>query len=356
MNMAIAGEVVSGFAFGVQPLLHAVMSEVVPRRWRPYGQAVSTVSSGLGGLAGLLLAGVTTRNGNHAGFRNFSHATTGLYAISATLCFFLYKPPVRISQMGLTNREKLRKLDWVGYSLLCSGLVVFSMGLSWSQNPYTWTDPHVLATFLIGLTLIACLAVYETKFKKDGMFHHGLFSKGGWNIVIALECIFIDGIAYIAMNSYFSFEVSVVYEMDPLRANLRYGMGYVACTIVACLAGAFCSATKTVRLPIIFAFSIMTVFFICMATATTGSSSSKLVWLFALFFGVGLGISLGAVMSVAQLSTPKELLTITTGLMISVRAFGGSVALAFCTLIRSLMNPHPLIIHRQCNLPGQDGR
>lgn len=330
INMAIAGEVVSGVAFGVQPLLHAIMSEVVPRQWRPYGQAVSTVSSGLGGLTGLLLAGVMTRNGYHEGFRNFSHTTTGLYAISVILCYFAYTPPVRLSQMGLSNWEKLCKLDWIGYILFFSGLVTFSMGLSWSMNPFSWTDAHVTATLVIGLALMACTAIYETRFKKDGMFHHGLFSKG-WNFVLALECVFIDGVAYIAMNSYFSFQVNVLYEPDPLRANIRYGVGYIVCTIVACIGGFFCATTKTVRIPIMFAFSLMTVFFICMATTTTGSSTA--VWVYPIFFGAGIGISLGPLMSVAQLCTPKELLTITTGLMISIRAFGGSIALAFCTLI-----------------------
>lgn len=330
MNMAIAGETISGLAFGVQALLHAVMSEVLPRKWRPYAQASATVSGSLGGVVGLLVGGAMTRNGDAEGFRNFWYMATALYAVSTVLCFFLYNPPVRSSQLGLTNAEKLQQLDWVGYMFLTSGLVALCMGLSWSQNPYGWSDSHVLAPFLIGLALIAGLIFYETKFKEDGMFHHKLFNAHRWNFSIALWCIFVDGISFFAANSYFSLEVSILYESDPLLSTFRFSISFIMSSITASLVGAYCSQTKTVRLPAIFAFSLMTAFFICMATATQGSSTPS--WGYAVLFGIALGSSVCSVLALSQLSTPKDLLTITTGLMISIRSFGGSIGLAICKL------------------------
>jgi len=38
-----------------------------------------------------------------------------------------------------------------------------------------WTNAHVLATFLVGSSIIVALIVYEKWFKKDGLFHHDLF-------------------------------------------------------------------------------------------------------------------------------------------------------------------------------------
>lgn len=327
MNMAIAGEVVTGISYGAQPLLHAVASEVLPRRYRPYAQAADNVAAALGGLVALLVGGAMTRNGNHAGFRNYWYMSTALYALATILCAVLYNPPPQKSQIGLTNGEKLQKLDWIGYFLFTSGLVLFSIGLSWSQNPYEWTNAHILAPFLIGVALIVCLTVYETKFKKDGMFHHDLFANG-WNFVIALVCVFVEGISFFAANNYFAFEVSVLYETDPLRTGIRYGINFIMYALSAVLAGAFCSSTKKVRIPTVIAFCFMIIFFICMATATP--SSSNPVWGYPVFLGIGLGIALCALLTIAQLSTPPELIAITSGLMIGVRSFGGSVGLAIC--------------------------
>ncbi len=276
-----------------------------------------------------------------------------LYAFATALCAILYRPPPRESQLGLTHGEKLRKLDWVGYFLFTSGLVLFSMGLSWSQNPYGWSNAHILAPFIIGIALIACLAVYETMFKKDGMFHHGLF-QNGWNFVIALVCVFVEGLSFFAANNYFAFEVSVLYETDPLRTGIRYGVNFILYAISAILAGAFCSSTKKVRIPTVVAFCFMIIFFICMATATPGSSDP--VWGYPVFLGIGLGIALCALLTVAQLSTPPELISITSGLMIGVRSLGGSIGLAICksSVQETITGTVILIISpRQCNFLWQ---
>lgn len=45
MEMLIAGFAVTGTAFGAQPLLHTVASEVLPRRWRSWGQACVSIKS-----------------------------------------------------------------------------------------------------------------------------------------------------------------------------------------------------------------------------------------------------------------------------------------------------------------------
>jgi len=136
MNMAIAGQCVSGLSYGVQPLLHAVTSEVLPRKYRPFAQAADNVAVALGGLVGLLVGGAMTRNGHPEGFRNYWYFCTAVYAIASLLCLVFYNPPPLPTQLGLTQLEKLQKLDWIGYFFLTAGLVLFCVGLSWSQNPY----------------------------------------------------------------------------------------------------------------------------------------------------------------------------------------------------------------------------
>lgn len=43
MGMVIGGFCIVGTAFGAQPLLHAVASEVLPRRWRSWAQAAVSI-------------------------------------------------------------------------------------------------------------------------------------------------------------------------------------------------------------------------------------------------------------------------------------------------------------------------
>jgi hypothetical protein len=327
MSMAIAGFTIIGIAFGAQPLLHTVASEVLPRRWRSWAQAAVMISNAWALLTGLVVGGALNRHGDPNGFRNHFYISMGLFALSAGLCTLSYQPLPSQLQLTLSFKEKIGQLDWVGYALLASSLVLFCIGLSWSQNPYPWSDPHVSATFAVGLALALGLILYEGKFKKDGMFHHGLF-KSNRNFTISLTCVFCEGIAFFAANVYFAFQVSVLYETDSLIVGVRFGIAFIATTFASLCTGLYCAITKKIRGVIFLAFVIFTVFFVCMATTNKGTS--KAVWGYPILMGWALGMTLIALVTVAQLSTPPELISIASGLVISVRSLGGTIGIAIC--------------------------
>lgn len=69
-----------------------------------------------------------------------------------------------------------------------------------------------------------------------------------------------------------------------------------------------------------------------MATANKNTPEAN-IWAYPLFLGAGLGIALTALMVAAQFSTLPELIAIASGLMIAVRALGGTVGLAIYNAI-----------------------
>ncbi|KAB5515524.1 major facilitator superfamily domain-containing protein [Coniochaeta sp. 2T2.1] len=286
MSMIIAGFSVIGIDFGVQPLLHTVASEVLPRRWRAWGQAAVMISNALGLITGLIVGGHFNRHGDPNGFRYFFYIAAATFALAAAICVYAYRPLPRPLQTAYTFNEKLAKLDWIGYALLSSSLVLFCVGLSYSQNPYQWSDARVSATFAIGMALGFVLIAYEWKFKTDGMFHHGLFDNNR-NFSIALLCVFCEGMAFFAANVYFAFQVSVLYEKDFLLVTTRFSIAFVACI-----------------------------------------NTSNAAWGLPVLMGFGLGMTLITLITAAQLSIPVELVSVATGLIISVRSLGGTIGIA----------------------------
>src|SRR2546423_6435174 len=325
IGMAIAGFVVGGISFGAQPLLHAVTSEILPRKYRPLAQGTVNTSAALGAIIALLMGGSLTRNSNPEGFRIYWYVGAAVYAVTAAICAILYNPPPRKLQVELTQREKLHRLDWIGYMLLAAGLVFFCMGLSWSQNPYPWTNAHVLATFLIGIVVSLALIIYEWRFKSDGMFHHDLF--GSRNFAIALGCVFVEGLVFFSANNYFSFEVSTLYTTDPLIVSVHYSIVFITDIVASMVSGAYGSISKSIRLPTTCAFTLFLIFNILMANINVQTSNLN-IWGYPVFLGTGLGMCLSALLAVAQLSTPPQLIATASGLMISVRSLGGAVGLA----------------------------
>jgi hypothetical protein len=329
MNMAIAGFTVIGISYGNQPLLHVVTSEVLPRRYRAYGQAADMVSNSLGSVVGLLVGGALNRTNDPAaeGFRYYYYMTMAWFLISSILCAIVYNPPPTEKQKQFNFKEKLARLDWIGYFLLAVGLVLFCVALSWSQNPYPWSDPHVYATFAVGMLFALALVGYETFVKKDGMFHHGLF-QGNRNFSISLFTVFAEGVAFFAANIYFAFQVSVLYETDALIVGTRYSIMLIACMVASTLTGWYCAATRRVRWVTVLAFVIFVAFFACMANTTRETNLP--VWGYPVLMGFGLGMTLTTLITVAQLSTPPELISVASGLIISIRSLGGTVGITIC--------------------------
>ncbi|PVH69618.1 MFS general substrate transporter [Cadophora sp. DSE1049] len=302
MGMAIAGEVVAGISYGSQPLLYAVTSEILPRRWRPIAQGGLNVSIAVGGIFSLLVGFTLTQN-NHAGFRTFYYIAAGIQGVAAIICAFLYNPPLRPLQVSLSLGDKLSRLDWVGYGLLASGVVLFSMALAWSQNPYPWTNAHILALFLPGVALLIALGVHQCRFKKNGLFHHGMTG-------ISQSLL----LAYLLKEWFFLFMIT-----------------FLTAIVASLAAAAYSAVFKKLRLPIVVAYTSFMIFNILMATLTLSSGTA--LWTYPIFLGFGLGVCLTCLVTIAQLSAPPGLISISTGLLLSVRSLGGSVALAIYNAI-----------------------
>lgn len=180
------------------------------------------LANGLGLTSGLLIGGALNRHGDPNGFRYYFYIAMALFVIAAVVCVFTYQPLPTKQQTMYTFNEKLACLDWIGYGLLATSLVLFSVGLIYSKNPYNWSNPHVSATFAIGAFLFIVLAVYEFKFKKDGIFHHGLFTSNR-NFRIAMICVFCEGIAFFAANIYLAYQVSLPGNQQYMSSNVNLG-------------------------------------------------------------------------------------------------------------------------------------
>lgn len=332
IGMAIAGQAIGALSHGAQPVIHAIASEILPRKHRPFAQASTNTAAYLGGVVGLLMGGALTNN-NPSGFRTFWYITAGLYALATLGVTLLYHPPVRELQQKYTTREKLAQLDWIGYFLLITGLVLFSFSLTSAISMYPWRSAQILAPLIAGSLLLISFAIYEWKFTRTGMLHHDLFSRGR-NFAIAELCILAEGITFFAANNYFGFEAAVLYSQDQFHAGLYYTISWWAGFIATWITGVYCSRSKTVRLPTTLAFICFTLFGALMASLTPENGRKNILG-YALFLGLGLGTALNTLVVVAQLSTPPELISITTGLMLATRSFGGTIALSIYTAIFS---------------------
>ena len=138
---------------------------------------------------------------------------------------------------------------------------------------------------------------------------------------------------FFAATQYYGFEVSILYDKDLFQAGLDYTVGWWTMIIATTLCGLYCTYTKTVRPALTTGFVAFAIFSATMASLTPHTRWSAVG--FTPFFGIGLGIALNTLVTTAQLSTPPELISLATGLMIGTRSVGGTIALAIYSAIFS---------------------
>ncbi|KAJ4162004.1 hypothetical protein BFJ63_vAg8453 [Fusarium oxysporum f. sp. narcissi] len=321
----IAGFAILGLNYGSQSLSVAVMSEILPRHYRPIGQAVGSVSTALGAIIALLMGGGLLRHGDNSNYRIFWYVTAGLYALASLGCLIGYNPPPRDLQVSLDVSQKLKSLDWVGYALFAPALVLFCIALSWSQNPYSWDSANILAPFIISIVALIIFIVYEWRFKKDGMLHHELWRHR--NFAISLFVIFVEGIAFFAANSYFVFQISLVYDVSFLSGSVNFAILFIAAGVFSPVFGLWSSKRKTLRPPLVLGAICLLAFFILLATSKIGTPRYAF-WIYPILPGIALPSIVPLSMVSAQFATTPELIALTSALMTSIRSLGGSIGLA----------------------------
>jgi len=321
---SLAGFVIGSLALSLQPLCYTIPSEVLPRKYRGYGQAASNIFGGAGATVGVLIGGALTRS-NTESWRIYWYIVAGIFAIAFLCILFGYNPPPRELQSTMSTMQKLGSMDWFGSLTFAGSLILIVIALQWAYNPYPWASAHVLAPLIVGLCLLLAFGLWEWKGTSEGILHHRLFQHR--NFALASTLFFAEGLSFFTVNNYFAFEVSVVTHIDSFGAGLRFVVLFIASIVVAFATGAYITIKKQVREVVLTGFLFLTIFCILMVYYKESFPVGN-AYGYAVIGGVGLGIILTSALVAAQMGTPADMISLGTALPLTTRSLGGAVGIA----------------------------
>lgn len=184
-------------------------------------QAIFNVSSSTGGSLGLIVGGFLVRY-NAENWRWIYRVLAILYGCTAMFVLVGYRPLVRRPNVSaITKRTGVWVADLGGAALLTAASVCFYTGLVYAENPYPWSDAHVLGPLCTAIALFAAFGFYEWKFVKDGILHHGLFSRSR-NYAMCLVLVFIEGIMFFSFNGFWARSAGLIFHLTTFEAGLRF--------------------------------------------------------------------------------------------------------------------------------------
>ncbi|HEX5897951.1 MAG TPA: MFS transporter, partial [Solirubrobacteraceae bacterium] len=150
LSVMIAGRAIQGAGGAIFPLAIGIIRDEFPRE--RVAPAIGTVSAmfGIGGGAGLVLAGLFVDHGSISWIFWLSVATTALAALATWL--WVPESPVRVRA----------RIDWIGGALLSLTLMALLLPIS-EGNTWGWTSGRVLALFAAAAVLAVVWARWELR-------------------------------------------------------------------------------------------------------------------------------------------------------------------------------------------------
>ncbi|KAF5561815.1 alcohol dehydrogenase 2 [Fusarium phyllophilum] len=257
--------------------------------------------------------------------------TSLLYAVPSEIMPRQYRP---IAQAGVNIANSFGGIFTL---LLGFGLVRKNDENFRVVCPYSWQSAPVLSTFVIGIVFIIITVVWEVK-KKGGFCHHGLFQTSR-NFALALVFIFIEGFSFYAANNFLPLAYSVYFDSDLLKVGAMMSLIFIGGAISSVIGGLYSTKARRVRPPLMAGMVLFVTYFACMATLKPGQLAE--MWGYTVLAGFGLGFGLVIAVTTGQMSTPPGLIATTSGLTLTSRSLGGSVALpVYTAILNSSLSKH----------------
>ncbi|CDR41453.1 CYFA0S07e02300g1_1 [Cyberlindnera fabianii] len=161
MNVLIGGRVLAGIGGGgIQSLVFIVGSEMVRIDKRPVAFALLGAAFSVASVIGPIIGGAFTEK---VSWRWCFYINLPLGGVAfCALTYFFNPPPPRF-----TWKQKLEQIDFVGIFLLCSGVVLFLLGLTFGGTEFPWRSGAVISCIVLGGILIILFCVWNFKYSKN---------------------------------------------------------------------------------------------------------------------------------------------------------------------------------------------
>lgn len=266
MSMLIGGGILIGTTLSSISIVQAILSEILPLKYRTLANGFAFLGGAIGGLVGSLGAGGVT-NANASGWRNIFWMQAAFHLATAVGFLAFYWPPRASDYPKMSFADYVWACDPIGSGLFISAATLLLLALDWASGAYAWSNPHVAAPLSIGLVLLLVFCLYEWKGRKDGLVAH-VFFQGSPNFALAVFAFAVEGwIFYSAVNSVTpQIVLNLGFESNAWAISVRQLSFTVTILAVSIPITLYATHFKDMKSPLIVTFAMFLIVSICYAT------------------------------------------------------------------------------------------
>jgi EmrB/QacA subfamily drug resistance transporter len=311
LELLIAGRAIQGAGGAIFPLAFGIIRDEFPRERVGAGIGLISATFGIGGGAGLVLAGVIVDHLDYTWIFWLSLVVI-LGAVVATH-FFVPESPVKTPA----------RIDWGGAALLAaglgSGLIAVSEGNNWG-----WGSVEVLGLLGVAAALLVAWGRYELRVREPLVDMRMMRLRGVWTTnVTALmvgfgmfgSFLLVPQLVQLPESTGFGFGASVT----------QAGLFLLPSSAVMLFAGPFAGwlgARLGARTPVLIGIALVAVSFIQLALL---HDAEWHIYLNSVLAGAGIGLSFAGMATLIVDAVPQTQTGIATGMNTIMRSIGGAL-------------------------------
>jgi EmrB/QacA subfamily drug resistance transporter len=311
LELLIAGRAVQGVGGAIFPLAFGIIRDEFPRERVGAGIGLISATFGIGGGAGLVLAGVIVDHLDYTWIFWLSLVVI-LGAVVATH-FFVPESPVKTPA----------RIDWGGAALLAaglgSGLLAVSVGNGWG-----WGSAPVLALLALSAVALAAWARYELRVAEPLVDMRMMRMRGVWTTNVT-------GLM-VGFGMFGSFLLVPQLVQMPEAAGFGFGASVTQAGLfllpssaVMLFAGPFSGwlgARLGSRTPVLIGIALVALGFVQLAVL---HDAPWHIYLNSLITGAGIGLSFAAMATLIVDAVPQTQTGVATGMNTIMRSVGGAL-------------------------------
>jgi MFS family permease len=326
LTVMLVGRVVQGAAGGIFPLAFGIIRDEFPRERVAGAVGVMSALLGVGGGAGVVLAGPIVQHLSY----HYLFWLPLVVLVPATIAVHLFVPesPVRVPA----------RISWAGAALMSGGLGAVLLAVS--ETPvWGWLSAETLAVLAVGFGLLVAWVRSESRSDHPLVDMRMMRIRGVWttNAVAAL----------LGFGMYASFILLPEFVETPTRAGYGFGSSVsgaglflVPSTFAMLLAGA-----QTGRLekrfgskpPLLAGAAVCGASYLLLAVARTERWE---IYLAALLLGTGIGLAFAAMVNLIIENVGPAETGVATGMNTVTRTVGGAFGgAAVASILASTVGP-----------------
>ncbi len=231
---------------------------------------------------------------------------------------------VIVTQLHLPSDHSKHKIDYLGASLLTSGVTALILLTTWGGDTYAWASPEILVLGLVSIVSLVAFWFQERR-AAEPIMPPALFRSSVFRVASGIG--FIVSVAMFGAIVFIPLFLQIVYGASPTASGLRMLPLMIGLLTSSIASGRAISRIGRYRMFPIAGTALLTIglLLLSLLQVTTPSWLASLLMLIA---GLGIGLVIQVlVIAIQNDADPRNLGAATAG-MTTLRSLGGSLGVA----------------------------